>query len=197
MMTLKRILLVLAALGLAAFLAYLFQDLVEALVVMPALYTWWILGLVYRAIPQQAYWMVLLTALIYFFVSSFYVSSRRAKPRRDQSSPPQGPVERLNQWIEQRQSGVYFKWQLARALAELADQILVYQDRRNPGRSLSGQGWHPPGQVERYLKAGLETTFTDYPSVGPFSSTPPTPFDIDIEPVVAFLESELEANRGD
>ena len=67
---------------------------------------------------------------------------------------------------------------------------------------LDGNGTSP--QVQRFLDAGLNTSFSDYPLPtglplpaglnlpGRSKTTPVTPFDGDIGPVIDYLESKME-----
>ena len=89
-----------------------------------------------------------------------------------------------------RQRGVYFKWQIANLLAEIAMNILNYQERLLPGRKLLGRIRKLPPEVEKYLDAGVNTTFADYPAPQRFRRTPTTPFDVDLDLVVGYLEMD-------
>jgi hypothetical protein len=192
----RRIFIAGGVLVIAGWLAYTFSDVVREDVVLPLAYRLWFLVQAYRAVPQQVYWAILLIALLYFIVSIVYGTSLIG-PQEEQRSVPRGQVEQLAEAIEHRGKGIYFKWRIANLLAEIAAYILNYQERRSPGRKLSGRDWNPPPAVNTYLDAGINTTFADYPSPGLFKPRPVTPFDIDIEPVVDFLESELEMNQHD
>jgi len=57
-------------------------------------------------------------------------------------------------------------------------------------RTLKGRDWNPPPGVQDYLETGLNGSFADYPL-----TVRNTPFDVDVEKVVAYLESLLEMNR--
>jgi hypothetical protein len=175
----------------AAVMAYLLRDAIEQLVIRPLAFFWWELMLFYHAIPQQLFWIVLLAGMLLVFSTSL-LRSRRGFTHRRKVLPAKGPVEALASWIEHGRRGVYFNWRIAKLLGSVAAYMLDYQERRLPGRKLVARDWNPPDEVGRYLDAGLNTTFADYPYRGWFSPPPSTPFDIDLEKVVKFMESELE-----
>jgi len=192
----RRIALYGAIVLLVGVLAYSFAGTVREFIILPLAYYLWELGRFYRAIPQQLYWAALIVIVLYFVVITLYDislgtdSGRRGRPHR-------GPVESLSQALEQRQRGIYFKWQIANMLAEVAMNILNYQERLLPGRRLKGRVRKLPPEVEKYLDAGIHTTFADYPTPSRFRRTPTTPFDIDLELVVGYLEFELETDEHD
>jgi hypothetical protein len=177
-------------------LAYFLAGEVRDYVLLPLAYQLWVLWQVYRTVPQQLLWMVIVLVLLYLTVSIFYGTSLR-KSQAQQQYDFRGAVESLSVAITNRSRGIYFKWRLANILANVAAYILKAQERRLPGRRLTGRDWNPPPGVEAFLDAGINTTFADYPVPGFFQPPPETPFDIDLEPVVAFLESELEMDKHD
>ncbi len=76
-------------------------------------------------------------------------------------------------------------------LSLLAVEILELRGN-NSGRvkTLKGRDWNPPPGVQDYLEAGLNNSFADYPL-----SRKITPFSVDVEIVVNYLESQMEMNR--
>jgi hypothetical protein len=62
-----------------------------------------------------------------------------------------------------------------------------------PAREGEGSGNEA---VERYLEAGLNTSFVDYPSPKRFQHSAPTPLDLDPQEAIAYLESQMELSRG-
>jgi len=177
-------------------LAYFLADEMRDNILLPLAYQLWFVGQLYRTVPQQLIWLIVIILLLYLTVSIFYNTALR-KPVEQQRFAHRGAVEALSVAIANRQRGIYFKWRIANLLATVAAYILKYQERRLPGRRLTGRDWTPPPQVDAYLEAGLNTTFADYPAPNLFQPPPVTPFDIDLEPVVAFLETELEMEQHD
>ena len=196
----------------ALILAFLLRDVVEQLVLRPLLYLGWLLGIVYRLIPQPVLWLLLVLLMIYRVLGGLVARLVIPEPSPLRSKPIQGPVAALAMQIERKDGGIYFKWQIARALGRLAlDLQELRQHVRR--RSLEFDETRPPRvaatgrltpQVRRYLEAGLNTSFSDYPLPsgltlpggfslpGRITSPPPTPFDGDIGPVIDYLEAEME-----
>jgi hypothetical protein len=190
------------AVGLVAalVLAFFLRDFVQILVIDPLAYLFWALGVVYRIIPQQVYWIFLIIGLFYVALNSFY-AKRRSMDEAPPPAPSKGSVETMAYWVERGQGGVYFRWQVARILAQTALSIAELRENRRL-RAFEWPDDEPSTQVKRYLDAGLNSSFADYPLESGISlfqlgrKQPSTPFDIDVEKVIAYLESEME-NRHD
>lgn len=193
----RRQIAVLGGIGLlAGVLAFSFAGTVREFIILPMAYYLWELGRFYRAVPQQLYWAALIVIVLYFVAITLYDMSLGADSGR-KDSPHRGRVEALARALEQRHRGVYFKWHIANMLAEVAINILNHQERLLPGRKLQGRIHNPPPEVEEYLHAGISTTFADYPTPGRFRRPSATPFDVDLDLVVGYLESELETDEHD
>jgi hypothetical protein len=190
-----RFLLLLPVWLLAAFLlAFPLRDIVNQLVIQPVLYLFWMLGLVYRAIPQVVLWAALI-AIMLLLAASFVVkniSFSRLRPRR--KTPQPGPVQVLAYTIQRKSGGVYFNWQVARSLSEIA--LGLQELRAHTGsRSLRFDESDVAPEVRRYLDAGLNTSFSDYPMPAFFKPRPKTPFDVELDPVLDYLESQTEIDK--
>jgi len=180
----------------AGVLAYSFAGTVREFILLPLAYYVWQLGRFYRAIPQQLFWAVLIVVVLYFVVITLNdISLGSDSGKRE--APHRGPVESLSQTLEQRQRGTYFKWHIANMLAGVARNLLDYQDHRSSGRKLPGRIRNFPPEVEKYLDAGINTTFADYPVPHRFRRVPATPLDVDLNLVVGHLESEVEMDEHD
>lgn len=193
----KRFLLLLLPVWLAAalLLAFFLRDVVAQLVIQPVLYIFWMLNLVYRAIPQVILWAVLLSILLLFAISFIArnVSFRNLFPRKRE--PKYGPVQGLSIVLQRKSEGIYFKWQVARSLAEIA---LDLQELRahDESRELRFDETSVDPEARRYLEAGLNTSFSDYPMPGIFLPRRETPFDIELDRVIDYLESQkMETNH--
>lgn len=185
------------ALALAlAVAAFLLRDVIYALVILPLEYLWWVLSLTYRSLAQGIYWVVLVALLAYLALDSLY-GRIRFRPRREPKHiPARGPVETMAWWLEQTRRGNYFKWRVANRLGELAEGILARDGGIRsplPGERLRGAGWSPPPVVQKYLEAGLNHSFADYPRPRWFQPPPATPFDLDIQQVLDYLDSQMES----
>jgi len=196
----RRTLLIPAGLVVAAILAVLLQDVIRRSVVTPLAYLSWVFKLLISTIPQLLIWILLLFVLALFIFASLvsYIPVRKSP----QKASPQavGPVENLARWIQKRSEGNYYKWKISNRLGILAremasrhgnwKQLDHYREGDVPGRP-------PQESVQHYLDAGLEESFVNYPLPPlPFMRKSETPFDLEVELVVDFLEEQMEAFRG-
>ena len=188
--------------GLAALIiAILLRDVVERLIVRPVLYLLWLLSLFYRIIPQPVVWLLVVLGMTYLVLIRLADRIRPPGVGARPAMPAYGPVDDLARRIEHKGSGIYFKWQIAYTLSQVAAELQALR-LHNRGRKLELSGTAVPPQVRRYLEAGLYTSFSDYPLPGALplliknKPVQPTPFDIDLGPVIDFLESEMEGENG-
>jgi hypothetical protein len=181
----------------ALVMAFLLRDVVEQMIIRPAMYLFWVVSVYYHYIPQPVLWLLLVVVMIYLSLGRL---ARKFEPpalRPKRSSFVQGPVDELAQKIERKEGGIYFKWQIAHFLGQIAMEM---QELRlhTRSRNLEFNGGTARPQVRLYLDAGLNTSFSDYPIPGGLpvpgksKSTSSTPFDGDINPVIDYLESEME-----
>ncbi len=195
----KRRQVLLTALGLAGalLLAFLLRGFVQRVIITPFAYLFWALGILYRSIPQPVIWLVVLVVMLFVVLNVFFSRPQQAPRPRHMPEATIGAVETLARLLAHKKIGVYFKWQIARTLSEIA---LDLQELREHNRSR--QLKFPLGtnqEVQKYLDAGLNTSFADYPIPGGFPiparfrKTPVTPFDTDLESVLRYLETQLES----
>ncbi len=167
----------------------------QYLIIDPIAYYRWSITQVLQVFPQSAYWIgisVSLSLVVALILLRDLIAGLTAK----EAAPHQkGAVEQLAEQIQKSQTSNYFKWVIANQLAETALKILPakfgrsQQDRRN----FDHLDWHPPPQVRKYFITGLNSSFMDYRKKKRFQKTPnATPFDIDLNDVIGYLESELE-----
>ncbi len=188
-----QILLIPTGLLVAIILAFFLQDVIRQAVVTPIAYLWWVLKLVYTSIPQLVLWLLLLAIIIFSVISNLLNWSAGGRTFEEPSKTAQGPVEILTGWISNsRGEGNYYKWLIANRLAKLASAMSVrLENRVLPNRP------EEPEAVQRYLKAGLDESFVDYPLPSfPFMRRKATPFDLEVDEAVEFLESQMEAPSG-
>jgi hypothetical protein len=194
-----------AALVISIFL----RDAVEQLLIRPAAYLLWMLGVFYRFIPQPILWFLVVLAMLYLTLDSIAGKFEWPRLKKKQLQSNLGPVGEFASQIERRAGGIYFKWQVARTLGEIAmDLQSLHQPVRR--RKLDFDAGSTSAEVYRYLDSGINTSFSDYPLRGgylffgglplpdwlpfpeQFRRFPSTPFDIDLEPVIGYLESQME-----
>jgi hypothetical protein len=195
-----RILLISAGLLVAIILAFLLRDIIRQAVVTPLAYLWWVFRLVYSVIPQVALWILLIFALVMIAIGNLVSWLSAERKYEKLFKPAQGAVEILSRWVTNSKEGNYYKWMIANRLGKLAREMAIrFENRQVPASpdNLKAAGESPSEAVQRYLKAGLDESFVDYPQPAtPFVRRKATPFDIDVDEVVVFLESEMEARGG-
>ncbi|MEI6290999.1 MAG: hypothetical protein WCP19_11260 [Chloroflexota bacterium] len=194
---------------------FLLKDVVEQLIILPAAYLLWMLGILYQYIPQPILWVIFILIMSFLVMGPFLEQLKKAEFQDLKHRYTQGPVEELAGQIQHKQDGIYFKWQIARLLAQAAMDIqeLRYHNRT---RKLDYGTDSADPRVKAYLEAGMNTSFSDYPNpafnlskliAGLFwkkaatnlqnyktDQTRKFPIDHDIEPVIAYLESKMENN---
>jgi hypothetical protein len=167
-----------------------FRREIAETVVRAGAYLAWSVNLLGGVIPQQILWFFLLLAILYIAVGSFYGKRLELGVARPNPPPLEGPVETLARWIEKRQGGTYFNWQVANLLGRINQHF-----DESAARGISGRIPPPPPDVQAYLEAGLNTTYADYPMRGIASRKTPTSFDIPLEHVMDYIEEHLEINH--
>lgn len=189
-MKLRQILLIGAAVMMAGIMAFPLRDLVNDLVIGPLSYLVWVVGVYYLSIPKVLVWIILLVIILSIFANSYAGTWHREERSQVKKITRMGPIEMLAGWISQPGRGNYFKWRVARLLGEAACRLLGLPEHSN--RLNWGGRAEPSSNVRDYLEASLNTTFADYPMPSLFSRRKPTPFDLNLEDVITFLESQLE-----
>lgn len=189
-MTWRRGWILLAGLTLSAILAYLLRDAIYGAVIVPLAYVIWLAVYIYSFIPQLALWIVLLVILFMVGIFGFLPTGRSSRSSESKRRLAPGPVESLTAWFVKSKKGTYFKWQIANRLGRIANRVSYLSEE-------NGEFGSEAEAVNRYLKAGLTTSFVDYPRPKwPFERPAATPLDIDPKVVVDYLESQVEMKHG-
>jgi hypothetical protein len=180
------------ALTASAVLTFFLRDVMYQTVVLPLSYLFWVAWVYYSAIPQLFLWIAFLIILLITVISGFVPdgggNGRTEQKRR--SGP--GRVETLAIWVRKGRQGNYFKWQIANRLGRLAVELAEMS-----GRYARTQFGEENGAVQRYLDAGLNSSFVDYPTPpNRFRRPAPTPLDLNPKEAVDYLESQMEMSRG-
>ncbi len=195
----SRIFLLLAGLVVAAILAFFMQDVVRRALVNPLAYILWLMKLVAAAIPQLLLWILLLVALVLILISSLSSWNSSGKKHEKSSSPQMGPVETLAGAILRSKKGTYSKWVVANRLGNIMRELEGKQGRtRQPySKALRQTEENLEMTVRRYLKAGIDESFVDYPQPHfPMKRKRATPFDLDIKIALEYLESQMKNYSG-
>jgi energy-coupling factor transporter transmembrane protein EcfT len=181
-------------------LAFFLQDVIRQAVVTPLAYLWWVLKFAYSLVPQVVLWIILLVVLILIVITSLLKWYPMGMKYDELTRPIQGPVETLTGWLSKSSEGNYYKWMIANRLGKLWREMSDgFEDRhlQNQSAEQVALGHVQLEAVQRYLKAGLDKTFVDYPLPPlPFMRKEATPFDLKVDGAVEFLESQMEASSG-
>lgn len=181
----------------AAGMAYYLQGLVRSVLFEPLSYMWWGFTILYQSVAQLVYWILLVVGVALMAFGSLYGKDRARGLVEEETNPAQGPLETTARHIARTEKGVYYKWLIANRMGRLARSILSLRNGPpdSPNSPLEGRGWDPPDEVGAYLESGLTRTFADFPRQRRFSRPLETPFDTDLNQVIAYLESQMENHR--
>jgi len=160
-----------------------YRNLIAGWLVYSFSYLVWSFNLFGRVVPPQGIWIALIILVLYVAVGSFYGKRSREAQSQIDASPVTGPVEAMADWIEERRRGVYFKWRIANLLGR------VHQAQYE---NSAGRMQLPAEDVKSFLDAGLNASYMDFPTPGMLQKSEPTVLDIDLEPVLDYLEDEME-----
>lgn len=167
--------------------SFFLREAIERTVIVPLLYAWWLLGLLYRSFPQAFLWGALVFVAAYSAVRVLNPRVQLARAKMDAPAPTHGAVEDLALWIVKNRRGNYYKWLVANRLGKLTRELLAQRDGlQNPKAfgPLQGRGWNPPKDIYAYLDSGLNGSFAGQQKPNPLEKNP--------RDVIAYLESEME-----
>jgi hypothetical protein len=171
------------------------QVIIQTLIIEPIAYYWWGVRRMIEVIPQAAFWFFIIGSLGMIVIFNLLRSLALTSKPKGNTLPQAGPIQSLAEAISQSQKSNYFKWMIANRLANLTFILLNRHNGDNNGgsRNFSQENWNPPMKTEEYLVAGMNSSFMDYPRKGRFSKKlEKTPFDTDLEQVIAYIESQME-----
>jgi hypothetical protein len=193
-MNLRRLIFFGGLLLVAVLLAPIAFAFFEGLVIEPLSYLGWVIRLILRALPQANLWYFLVGLMFLVALGSMIRNAELRFFKDKAQAAKKGPVEALAQDISHSKRGAYFKWVVANRLAKLAQATILQGGNESAGRphQLQGQGWSPPDKVQSYLEAGLRDSIIQYARRSLFKSVQNTPFDVDINQVIEYLESQTE-----
>ena len=176
-----------ALLIIVAILLYPIRREVAGAVMSFASYLVWSVNVMGVVIPQQLLWAFLLILILYIAIGSFYGKRYREEKSTENQSPVVGAVEAMAGYIEERHRGIYFKWQIANLLGKIQQTI-----QESASRGTSSRIPLPSDSVQAFLDAGVNTSYVDYAPDGFSLKNISTPFDIELEQVVDYLEEQME-----
>lgn len=180
-----------AALVLIGVFSVLLSGVTEDMFILPVVKFFWLLKGYYGSLDQVITWGALVFVLTALAVFSLRGGTLGLSARRGQVDELPGEVSQLAFWIRRARHGPYPRWYLARALAELALDLLRGRGAdAERGGQLNGPGWEPPGETQAYIETAMRTTpatFSRQIEAAKVGSDP------DPESVVEYLESYAEA----
>jgi hypothetical protein len=148
----------LGGLILVVFLGLALQGVARTSLIMPMLYLAWLADLVFRSVPGWLWWA-------WFIVIALVITTRSLRTRpggepapRQNHRPTDGAIRIWMARLQMNAQGDYFRWRLARELAELALQFLAYRDREDLTRRDRSQYielLNAPSDIQAYLRTGL------------------------------------------
>jgi len=182
----------------AALLAFPLRGIVYQIIVVPLAYLLWLLGLLYRALPQALWWVAVTLLVLFLLGKSLLIEIKPPKRPVPVSTINRGKVESLAVAMQKSDRGIYFKWLVANRLGRLAHQILILRENgkeRSVFAPLVGEGWEPSTGLRQYLEKGLHGSFADFPNTGIRYLARPqkTSLDYNVTEVIEFLESQIES----
>jgi hypothetical protein len=194
----KKVLLVAALLAFGPLLAFLIQDFVRQTLLYPLAYLYWSLRLIFEAVPGIVWWSIVLGLLFLLALGSL---SKKGEPPstalKTSSQFPSRPQAWMR-WMNKKNQGDYFKWQLAREISNLALVGFANRDRQTLAGAraelLAGRLDLPP-HIQAYLVAGsLPNSYSQYMDMKSQLVRPGagSPLELNPEEIVAFLEADLE-----
>lgn len=178
-------------------LAFPMRDAVNQIIVVPLAFVFWLLGLYYRSYSQAIIWAIFVAVTLLFLLGSLLNGEWWGKKEKLSEKLSAGPVEDLSVSLGKARKGMYHRWRVANRLSKVARDLLAQREGLEPrevqDKHLTGRDWSPPRDVDMYFQAGLFDSFASYPRPRWWSlkRSEPTPFDLDIEEAVEYLEGQM------
>ncbi len=189
----NRLLIVGAGLLLAVLLAWVISGFVRQNLLIPTLELAWLLQNYYKMIPQSWQWGILIAIILIgaLYSLSFVrasISTAWLRTRRAQT-----PGSELAFWLARIDQGQYQRWFVAHRLATLARDLLSEQGAQiERGDALTGPGWNPPQDIQKYLQAALYSSPKTFDTAAKAAGLTTDP---NVEEVIQYLETYAEASH--
>ena len=162
-------------------------------------YVVWLGTLIYKSVPQGAYWILFLLVALVVAAASLVRRVRREQGVSSTELARPGRVQHLSRLVRGADQSSYVRWQLARLLGDLTREVIA---RQGPGAAsgelepILAEGSDLPPELRAYLEAGLDRWPHQRSSLRGWVrrllriSTPIGALDLDPERVVEFLEAQ-------
>ncbi|RPI87871.1 MAG: hypothetical protein EHM41_03460 [Chloroflexi bacterium] len=169
------------------------QSFILDVIIVPVIYTWYSIRLFLQSVPGATYWTMLVAAAALIFFISILLRMRLPDRRKRDDPPVRGQVEVTAGYIRSARKGVFSKWLLANRLVELARAIMKQRGVEVFNMNdLRGTDWDPPQNIRAYFEAGANRYFMQVPRRRLFARLRKTPFEVDINEVIDYLESKMK-----
>lgn len=151
----KRFIPLLIVLLLTLVLALIFDEFVSKVLVEPFLLLVWVVGTYSRNLPHFVFWVAFLIVALIVLLRSLHLNFSLPRRRRKMvKSPSQGYVAGWQDQLALADRQLYFRWQLAKALAKLSQQILTTDvDNQNEAQPTPAMLETLPPEIAAYFKA--------------------------------------------
>lgn len=185
---------------LIALLAVLFREVARQIVVLPALYLFWLFGLLGRSIPQALIWGILVIVALRVAVGALLARRRRAETLpRHPDMEHWGRARTWAKWVERAARGGYDRRRLARQLSELALAALAQREHLPVDQvreALEVGALDVPAPVRTYILAALAAPAARrFPGLRERLRLRPDPLDLEAAEIVRFLEGAVGVGR--
>lgn len=188
-----------ALLLLAGLLTLVAGEFVRERLIQPLLFSFQVLGIYLRAIPQLGIWLFVL--LLFLFASTYFLRARQpqhpkeARKRAEGTQPRPGLITDLARRIELGRQGEYFRWRLRRELRDFLVELLAWREELPEEEALeavrSGE-WGADPWVREFFQRGFEHQSTLFGRLQQFFSSlwrrPDEPFEQELAAIVDYLE---------
>lgn len=179
-------------LGLIA--VFLWNELIQELILVPMTYVVWLGGLLYRSFDQKIWWSTLLILVLILALTSLRLKPRVQwqKPRFKKEIPHR--VELWRKRLEEADRGTYMKWRLAQHLSRLFVEAISYRSGLTPKQieqHIQKRTIDLPEEMSAYLQAARGFGAASSMSHRWNSARIPHPLEISPELILEFLEDYL------
>ncbi len=177
-------------------LAFLFNDFVRVVIVEPLFLLIWVVTTYLRNLPHFVYWVVfvMVTIIVLFRSLHLRISLPHRARRTVKLRPSRGYVAHWQNQLERADRQLYFRWQLAKSLARMSQQILTTTEPLHPDEA------NPTPAMLDTLPPEIAAYFQSPPPRKPaarvrwYQRQPENKneaLELDPEVVIAYLEKEM------
>lgn len=176
-------------------LAFLVEDFVREVVVVPVLYAGWFFWLTLTNLPQWTFWVLLTLVAALLAIRSLSGEKRQAVKRAEPPPSANGPVNSWMQRLTLASDQPSNKWRISRDLGRFYWETNFPEEPFHVQQyvaRLSAPDTKIPVEIRNYFLAGTERPQAVH-SFWFFRRPPPSPSALDLDPeiVVEFLENQL------